>query len=66
MRALQNVAVSAPQREFLVAFSVHRRTDRTDVQRTVRVLAQTPEHARRICMERYPAGSRCRVVEHVT
>ncbi len=65
MRVLQNTAVSSPDAEFLVAFSVSDHPIGAAVRRTVVVLAQTPAHAKRICRQRYPRGLHLQVFRRV-
>ncbi len=56
MRILQNAAISPPETEYLVAFSVAGRSLAQAARRTVLVLADTPAHAKKICKRRYPRG----------
>ncbi|HMN79700.1 MAG TPA: hypothetical protein PKA20_07185 [Burkholderiaceae bacterium] len=56
MRILQNAAISPPETEYLVAFSVAGRSLAHAARRTVLVLAGTPAHAKKICKLRYPRG----------
>ncbi len=64
MRILQNAAISPPDTEFLVAFSINSRTFSQATRRTVVVLADTPTHAKKICKQRYPRGLHLQVFAH--
>lgn len=58
MTLLQNSMIERPERVFEIDMVVFGTVDRIARQRTIRVLAQTAQGARRICRSRY---SRCEI-----
>ena len=61
MATLSYPSISSPESEFLVAFSVATGIDRP-ARRTVKVLARTAHHAKRICRLRYPRARHLQVM----
>jgi hypothetical protein len=58
MALLQNASIERPERIFEIDMVVFGTVDRLAMQRTIKVLAQTAQGARRICRSRY---SRCEI-----
>lgn len=63
MRVIQNSAISRPDREFLVTFSVALAFAGAAVRRTVRVMAASAAQAKRVCRARYPHALRVQVLQ---
>ena len=53
MAPLQNASIERPERVFEITLVFFGTVDRMATLRTIRVLAQTPQGARRICRSRY-------------
>jgi hypothetical protein len=58
MTLLQNASIERPERVYEIDMVVFGTLNRLATQRTIRVLAQTAQGARRICRSRY---SRCEI-----
>ena len=62
MRVIQNSAISRPDREFLVSFSLALAFAGAAIRRTVRVMAASAAQAKRVCRARYPNALRVQVL----
>lgn len=64
MATLSYPSISSPEAEFLVIFSVTAQSEGLGrpARRTVRVLARTAQHAKRICRLRYPRARHVQVM----